>query len=79
MEQTHTVQDRIVLVTEAMQRTGLSRASLHRLAKARKFPTPRQLSAHRIGWLDSEIAAWLRSRETPVAYRSAPAAMAAKS
>jgi prophage regulatory protein len=79
MQPTQTASDRIILVPEVLTRTGLSRASIHRLAKAGKFPVPRQISEHRIGWLDSEIDSWLKSRGTPIAYRAAPPPMAAKS
>jgi prophage regulatory protein len=42
--------------------TGLSRSTRWRLEKAGKFPKRRQLSAKSIGWLSSEIEAWMYTR-----------------
>ena len=53
MQQTPPTTERIILIPEILTRAGLSRASIHRLAKSGKFPAPRQISEHRIGWLDS--------------------------
>jgi prophage regulatory protein len=72
--------DRIVGVQEVIERTGLSRATIHRYCKQPgKFPAPRQISAHRIGWLSSDIDAWLKVLGTPIAYRTPPSSLAAKS
>lgn len=39
------------------------RLHLMRLVKAGKFPTPIQLSPHRIAWREDDIVTWLESRD----------------
>ena len=43
-------------------RTGLSRSSIYAGIKAGTFPKPIQHGAQSVGWLESEIDAWLRER-----------------
>lgn len=45
---------------------GLSRTTIWRKEKDGTFPRRRKLSANAVGWLRSEVEAWLASRE-PVA------------
>ena len=42
--------------------TGLSATTLWRLTRRGEFPEPIRLSAGAVGWLDSEISAWLADR-----------------
>ena len=42
--------------------TGLSATTLWRLTQRGEFPKPIRLSAGAVGWLDSEISAWLADR-----------------
>lgn len=42
--------------------TQLSDSTIWRLERAGKFPARRQLSANAVGWLRSEVEAWLTSR-----------------
>lgn len=44
------------------QASGLSRTTAWRLEKDGKFPPRRQLSANAVGWLKSEVEAWILSR-----------------
>ena len=57
------VVDRIVTVRELRQRTTLSRSTIWRMTRDGVLPRPVRLSAHRIGWLESDIAAWLKARK----------------
>lgn len=41
---------------------GLSRVTVWRLEKNGQFPKRRKLSAGAVGWLQSEIDAWLEAR-----------------
>lgn len=43
-------------------RTGLSRSTLYAYIAAGSFPTPVSLGARAVGWLESDIDAWLMSR-----------------
>jgi prophage regulatory protein len=42
-----------------LDQTSLSRATLYREIAAGRFPKPYQLSRGRVGWLRSEVAAWM--------------------
>lgn len=48
---------------QVFDRTKLSKSTRWRLEKAGKFPNRRRLSANSVGWIESEIDAWLSSRE----------------
>jgi prophage regulatory protein len=39
-----------------------SREHIRRLIKAEKFPPPLALGDHTIGWIDSELDAWLEAK-----------------
>jgi prophage regulatory protein len=56
------IQDRIIRERECKNRTGLSRATRWRLEREARFPKRRQLSAGAVGWLESEISAWVDAR-----------------
>lgn len=55
---------RVITFQELKPQTGIgyTREHLRRLVKAGKFPQPIELGDARIGWLESEIHAWLKSR-----------------
>lgn len=42
--------------------TGLSYTTIFRLERDGSFPTRRQLSPGRVGWIKSEVEAWLLAR-----------------
>jgi prophage regulatory protein len=56
--------DGFIRERECAEVTGLSRTSRWRLERAGEFPKRRRLSSGAIGWLRSEIAAWVASRQT---------------
>jgi len=43
-------------------RIGLSRSSIYKMVSAREFPPPVRLGPRAVGWLESEVEAWLTSR-----------------
>lgn len=43
-------------------RTGLSRSTIYARIGEGTFPTPIDLGGRAVGWLESEIEAWLQSR-----------------
>lgn len=43
-------------------RTGLSRSSIYDRIKQGTFPAPISLGAKAVGWIESEIDAWLNAR-----------------
>jgi prophage regulatory protein len=44
-------------------KTGLSRTSVWRLEREGTFPKRRQLGTRSVGWVESEVEAWMKSRE----------------
>jgi prophage regulatory protein len=54
--------DRIIREAECHAITSLSRTSRWRMERAGQFPKRRQIGPGCVGWLASELAAWLASR-----------------
>ena len=42
--------------------TGLSRSTIYARVRLGTFPAPVPLGGNRVGWVESEIAAWIRQR-----------------
>jgi prophage regulatory protein len=55
--------DRIVREPECALLTGLSRSSRFLLERRGGFPRRRRITKNAIGWLESELLEWLRTRE----------------
>lgn len=51
--------NKILRLPAVMQRTGLSRATVYRLARTGQFPSPIKLSERASGWLEMEVDSWL--------------------
>jgi len=47
-------------------RTGLSRSTICRLEQQGQFPRHYRISPNAVAWLESEVAAWIRSRTDAV-------------
>ena len=56
--------DRIIRMKDLPSIVGLSRSSVWRLEKAGHFPPRRKLGANSVGWLHSDIQAWMLNRAT---------------
>ena len=54
--------DKIIREREARELSGLSRTSRWRLEKVGDFPLRRRLGKQSVGWLASDIEAWLETR-----------------
>lgn len=55
-------QDRVLRKPEVMKVTGLGSTTIWREVKAKRFPSPVRITEHRVGWLQSDIDAWLANR-----------------
>ncbi|WP_019517240.1 helix-turn-helix transcriptional regulator [Sphingomonas sp. Mn802worker] len=53
---------RFLRVDDVIASTGLSRATIYRLVANRTFPAQHRLTIRCIGWWESEVEAWLKSR-----------------
>ena len=58
---------------EVEARCSLSKSTLYELIRVGQFPAPVKLSPNRVGWLESDVQAWLEAR---VAARAGGAARA---
>ena len=58
--------DRFLREEEVRYITGLSRTTRWRLQRDGKFPRRRKISTNAVGWLASEINAWMTERSAPV-------------
>ena len=60
--------DRILRTRDVVQAVGLSRMTLHTYEAAGKFPkrlvlaTKADGTPQRVGWLESEVQAWIKAR-----------------
>jgi prophage regulatory protein len=53
---------RFLRLPAVIERTGLGRDSIYRLAREDRFPRPVKLSEHASGWLEEEVEAWAAAR-----------------
>jgi prophage regulatory protein len=55
--------DRVIRLKEVVAVTGLSATTIWRREQAGDFPRRRKISPGAVGWLASEVQAWLNGRE----------------
>lgn len=55
--------ERILRRPEVETRTGLSRSTIYDWMKREEFPKPVKLGARLVGWMESDVAAWLENRK----------------
>ena len=53
----------ILGIAEVVEMVGISPSTIFRQIAAGTFPRPIRLAPNRIGWLKSEIEAWIAARE----------------
>ena len=56
------MKERILRRAEVQARTGVSRSGIYAAIKAQTFPAPVKLGVRAVGWLESEIDAWIEAR-----------------
>ncbi len=56
--------EKLIRRPEVEARTGLSRSTLYDWMKRGKFPQPVKLGERLVAWRESDVTAWLESRET---------------
>lgn len=52
----------IIRLPQVKARTGLSRSTIYTLIKSGQFKPPILLGARAVGWLSSDIDAWIEAR-----------------
>jgi len=53
---------KILKLPDVMERCALSRSSIYAFIQNSNFPKPITLGARAVGWLESEISAWIEQR-----------------
>ncbi len=56
------MENKIERIPEVLSRTGLSRSGLYAAIRARSFAAPIKISARSVGFLSSEVDAWIAER-----------------
>lgn len=74
------MEPKILSLNDTRQRVGKpSRTTLWRMVRDGVFPKPRSIGTGRkIGFLESEVTAWIESRPVSTAYRGTESATIAK-
>ena len=54
--------DRILRLREVCEVTGLAKSTIRRAELAHTFPRRRRIGLRSVGWLESQVQAWLASR-----------------
>jgi len=54
--------ERLLRLPAVQQRVGMSRSAIYRLIAEGAFPKPVRLSPQAVGWVDSEVSAWIADR-----------------
>jgi prophage regulatory protein len=57
------LRDRFIDIRTVCRDITRCRSGVYALIKAGEFPKPRKLGARRVGWLQSEVEAWITSRK----------------
>ncbi len=53
---------RIIRLGNVINATGLARSTIYKLIGEGKFPMPVPLVGRSVGWLESEVHEWIKSR-----------------
>ncbi|HCA3711981.1 TPA: AlpA family phage regulatory protein [Klebsiella pneumoniae] len=61
LKQPSQLAERVIREAECRRLTGICRTTRYMMEKEGKFPSRRKLGGRAVGWLLSEVSAWLRS------------------
>ena len=53
---------RVIKLKEVLAKTGLGKTTLYALLKQSQFPHPISLGLRAVGWIESEIEAWIQEK-----------------
>ena len=62
MEQGMDASVHVLRLPRVQARTGLSRSSIHVRVANGSFPQPIRIGARAVGWIESEVDAWIREQ-----------------
>ena len=55
--------DAILRIGTVAERIGLARPTIYRMVKDGEFPRPIKITTRAVGWRESDLVAWIASRE----------------
>lgn len=55
---------RLIRMPEVCNRIGVGRSTLYKMIHAANFPAPKQLGGRTVAWLESDIDAWIDSKQS---------------
>ncbi len=55
--------NRILRLPKVIEATGLDRSTIYEAMSAGTFPRPVKLGARAVGWMESDVTAWLDARK----------------
>lgn len=58
----NTISERILRLPQVKQKTGLGRSSIYLKEKEGLFPSRINLGGRSVGWLESEVEAWISAK-----------------
>jgi prophage regulatory protein len=53
---------RIIRLKDVIKATGLARSTIYKLIGTGEFPPPVPITQRSVGWIESEVGAWIRTR-----------------
>lgn len=53
---------RIIRLKDVIESTGIARSTIYKLVGEGEFPKPVPLVGRTVGWVESEVQEWIRSR-----------------
>ncbi len=53
---------KVLRIKQVEAATGLSRSTIYAMMSTGTFPKPITLTGNRVGWIESEVMAWLETR-----------------
>ena len=62
MEQSVDAPARVLRLPRVQARTGLARSTIYVRVADGRFPQPIRLGARAVGWIESEVDAWIRDQ-----------------
>ncbi len=65
------MEKKIIRLPEVMAKVGLKKSAIYNMIRRGDFPAQVRLGRHASGWIESEIADWIRSRSETAATQGA--------
>lgn len=53
---------KVLRLNSVVLTTGLARSTIYKLIASGEFPRPVPLTARSVGWIESEVRAWIQSK-----------------